>query len=87
MKAGCDFCYFIVVSTSHPERNILELVDTGIYQVELTCTYRPYAHKKCPAVLKRIKEQFVRKAIALGDTPTQYVNTPSCDVRGDFGTR
>lgn len=87
MYAGCDFCYFIVVSTSNPQRTILELVDTGTYQVELTCTYQPYAHKKCPAVLKQVKEEFRQLAVSLGDVPTQYVNTPSCDASQDFGPR
>lgn len=87
MAAGCDFCYFIVVSTSRPDRPILPLTDTGLYQIELTCTYRPYAHKKCPHMLQHVKEGFVSRAMQLGDTPTQYVNTPSCDIRGDFGTR
>ena len=87
MAAGCDFCYFIVVSTSKPDRPILPLTDTGLYQIELTCTYRPYAHKKCPHMLQHVKEGFVSRAMQLGDTPTQYVNTPSCDLRRDFQTR
>ena len=87
MYAGCDFCYFIVVSTSQPERPIFPIGETGRYQIELTCTYEPNKNKACPRVLQHIKEKFDRDARALGDTPTQYVNTPSCERTDDFGPK
>lgn len=87
-KAGCEFCYLIAPSSSRPtSESILPLTDTGKYQIELTCMYPPNSGSKCPQVLKKVKEMFRRRAIALGDNPTQYSNTPSCDLKGQFGDR
>jgi hypothetical protein len=37
--------------------------------------------------LREIKEELVKRTLYQGDIPTQYLNTPTCDVRGDFGNR
>ena len=50
-------------------------------------TYPPNANVACPRILREIKEELVRRTLREGDTPTQYLNTPTCDVRGDFGNR
>ena len=87
-KAGCEFCYLIVPSSNRPpEKQILPLTFSGTYQVELTCMFPPDVGSKCPKVLKRLKEKWRRKAIKLGDRPTQYSNTPSCDKKTRFGER
>ena len=49
--------------------------------------FPPDVGSKCPKVLKRLKEKWRRKAIKLGDRPTQYSNTPSCDKKTRFGER
>ena len=49
--------------------------------------FPPNVGSKCPKVLKRLKEKWRRKAIKLGDRPTQYSNTPSCDKKTGFGER
>jgi hypothetical protein len=86
--AGCEFCYLIVPSSSRSaNRPILPLTATGKFQIELTCMFPPNVGSRCPSVLKHIKEGFRRKAISLGDSPTQYANTPSCDLKGPFGSR
>ena len=79
MAAGCDFCYLIIVSTSKPLRPILELVDTGDFQFELTCTYDPHKTNRCPVVLSHAKDSLNRQGERLGESLTQYANTPSCD--------
>ena len=87
-KAGCEFCYLIVPSSNRPpEKQILPLTFSGTYQVELTCMFPPDVGSKCPKVLKRLKEKWRRKAIKLGDRPTQYSNTPSCDKKTRFSER
>ena len=49
--------------------------------------YPPNVGSRCPTVLKNVKEKFRRKAIKQGDRPTQYANTPSCDLKTKFGNR
>ena len=88
MRNGCEFCYLISVSSSRPSnKTILPLTYTGSYQVELTCTYPPHVGSNCPKILKNIKNRWRRQAYELGDKPTQYANTPSCDRKGKFGNR
>lgn len=84
-KAGCEYCYLVVPSTK--KAKFLPLTDVGKFQIELTCTYPPNANVACPKILRDIKEEMVRRAVKYGDTPTQYLNTPTCDYRGDFGNR
>lgn len=87
-SAGCEFCYLIVPSSARPlSRPILPLTFTGKFQVELTCMFPPNVGSRCPTVLKNIKEKFRRTAVRLGDSPSQYANTPSCDLKGRFGDR
>ena len=74
-------------STKHYENQIFPLTFTGSFQFELTCMFKPDSGSKCPKVLKNIKEQWRTKAINLGDRPTQYANTPSCDKKTSFGER
>lgn len=84
-KAGCEYCYLVVPSTV--KESFLPLTDVGKFQIELTCSYPPNANVACPHVLRDIKEELVKRALYQGDTPTQYLNTPTCDYRGDFGNR
>ena len=84
-KAGCDYCYLVVPSTV--KESFLPLTDVGKFQIELTCTYPPNINVACPKVLRDIKEELVRRTLREGDKPTQYLNTPTCDYRGDFGNR
>ena len=87
-QAGCDFCCLVVGSSSRSPKNpIFKLTQTGKYQMDLTCNYPPNVGSRCPTVLKNIKEKFQRKAIKLGDSPTQYANTPSCDINSKFQNR
>ena len=87
-KAGCEFCYLIAPSSTRAlNESILPLTQTGKYQVELTCMFPPNVGSRCPTVLKNIKEKWRKKALSLGDNPTQYANTPSCDLKGNFGDR
>jgi hypothetical protein len=85
-RAGCEFCYLVAPTSSRPD-SILPLTNTGKYQIELTCMYPPNKGSRCPAVLQNVKESFRRRAIELGDQPTQYANTPSCDLKGKFRDR
>jgi len=87
-QAGCEFCYLVVPSSSRSPKNpIFKLTKTGKYQMDLTCMYPPNVGSRCPTVLKNIKEKFRRKAIKLGDSLTQYANTPSCDIKTKFQNR
>ena len=87
-KAGCEFCYLIVPSSARsPDNSIFKLTKVGNFQVELTCMYPPNVGSRCPKVLKNIKEKFRRHAIHLGDSPTQYANTPTCDLKTKFRDR
>ena len=86
LKSGCEFCYLIVPSSNRKE-NILPLTFTGPFQIELTCMYDPRGHSRCPRILRNVKDLFRRKALALGDRPTQYANTPSCDKKTGFSER
>ena len=87
-QAGCDFCSLVVGSSSRSPKNpIFKLTQTGKYQMDLTCNYPPNVGSRCPTVLKNIKEKFRRKAIKLGDSLTQYANTPSCDIKTKFQNR
>ena len=85
-RSGCEFCYFILTS-SNRQKNIFPMTYTGRFQVELTCMYDPYAESRCPHILRNVKDLFRKKALARGDQPTQYANTPSCDKKVGFGER
>ena len=87
-KAGCEFCYLIATSSARsPDNSIFKLTKVGSFQVDLTCMYPPNVGSRCPKVLKNAKEKFRRQAISLGDQPTQYANTPSCDLKTKFRDR
>lgn len=86
LRSGCEFCY-LVVPSSNRQKSILPLTDTGAFQVELTCMFDPNGNSRCPHILRNVKDLFRRKALASGDRPTQYANTPSCDKKTSFGER
>ena len=91
-NSGCDFCIWFIY-LGNPAQPIFPItgVDTGRYASELTCTYNGKDARKrklCPKVMAKAKERFVQDAANVGQTPFQYVNTPSCDKTGEhFGTR
>jgi len=87
-ESGCDLCYLIAhSSTRPPEKSIFPLTNTGKFQFELTCMFPPNSGSKCPQILKHVKQKWQSNAIKLGDRPTQYANTPSCDKYSAFGKR
>ena len=87
-ESGCDLCYLIAhSSTRPPEKSIFPLTNTGKFQFELTCMFPPNSGSKCPKILKHVKHKWQANAIKLGDRPTQYANTPSCDKYSAFGNR
>ena len=49
--------------------------------------FPPNSGSKCPKILKHVKQKWQVNAIKLGDRPTQYANTPSCDKYSSFGNR
>ena len=102
-KSQCEFCFLSIASINSNIANglatpILSLssftsfkdvipIESGNFQLDMTCHYKPNINSMCPKVVKRAKTSMRNAAVLNGERLTQYWNTPSCDTSKDFKRR
>ena len=70
-----------------PTKDLLIQIAEGNFAVALECWYKPHSKSRCPKVVRHAKTLFGNSATRHGEKLTQYSNTPSCDLTGDFHER
>jgi hypothetical protein len=71
--------------------NVIQDTKIGPIGVGLDCTYNgkdPVKAVNCPRQVKQVMSTWVKTASKYGESPHQYVNTPTCDKQDKpFGPR
>ena len=89
---GCDFCWFSFYFDNHirfrnyTEKRVSIGPEFGMFQWDFSCLFRGDDNSRCPAAVRRLKEELSLNPQVEKFSQFQYGNTPSCETI-DFGLR